>query len=408
MKFHKKEVEQYLFLLQRSQLSVFRKSNGKIGTWKFDPKVVNKLEILDLEVFTKTLNTFLSQMKLISGEVTILLDSSIYFTQEVQPISKEQQRELSEYKGEKTELGEAAPEKPISSFEQNEAEIEEKRRFVQSVPFSNTYSNIIEFGKKKLILVTNRDLYEPMIKVLADNHFRVTHIFPMAVVGEVFDHGGYTPEAALMLLHSIDKFKSGDLLNSRMISEDQVSSPAINNQIPTALPEDKKRLYLMLGAFVILLLILGAVVFWSMKRDQKIVITPQTEIVADLPINPEPIESAAVIPLETRIDLGTYLQSTPSANKNLQDLKVSIDYSQEKDEEAQIVQEALKTAGFKEVQVRNLESTTFGPIVIKVSKNVPIILQELLVDELMKLNYQAKVQQIDDFDVDISIVLTSV
>ncbi len=407
MKLKKKEVEQYLFLLQRSQLNVFRKSNGKIGTWKFDSKVVDKLEIKDLDLFIKTFTAFLNQMKLSSGEVTLLLDSSIYFTQEI-PSNADAKKTADQLENDGDSSAQVDQKRSLSSFEQNEAEMEAKRKFVQSVPFSNTYSNIIEFNKSKLIIVANRDLYEPIIKVLTEREFRVTHIFPMAVVGEIFDHGGYTPEAALMLLHSIDKYKAGDLMQSKMVLDTDPTTSAGDNQKMTAGREDKKRLYLMLGTFFALLIVLGGVIFWSMRRDQTPPVVPSPAVIESESLQPAAVESDQAPLVETRVDLQAYLTSTESALENIPALEVRIDCSGDADQQAKKLQAVLSNAGMQNVQVNRLATTTYGPVTIKVSEDVPLLLQELLVDELMKLDYQAKVQAVDHAEqIDILVVLTA-
>jgi len=407
MKLKKKEVEQYLFLLQRSQLNVFRKSNGKIGTWKFDSKVVDKLEIKDLDLFIKTFTAFLNQMKLSSGEVTLLLDSSIYFTQEI-PSNADAKKTADQLENDGDSSAQVDQKRSLSSFEQNEAEMEAKRKFVQSVPFSNTYSNIIEFNKSKLIIVANRDLYEPIIKVLTEREFRVTHIFPMAVVGEIFDHGGYTPEAALMLLHSIDKYKAGDLMQSKMVLDTDPTTSAGDNQKMATGREDKKRLYLMLGIFFALLIVLGGVIFWSTRRDQTPPVVPSPAVIESEFLQPAAVESDQAPPVETRVDLQAYLTSTESAQENIPALEVRIDYSGDADQQAKKLQAVLGNAGMQNVQVNRLATTTYGPVTIKVSENVPLLLQELLVDELMKLDYQAKVQVVDHAEqIDILVVLTA-
>jgi len=337
MKLKKKEVEQYLFLLQRSQLNVFRKSNGKIGTWKFDSKVVDKLEIKDLDLFIKTFTAFLNQMKLSSGEVTLLLDSSIYFTQEI-PSNADAKKTADQLENDGDSSAQVDQKRSLSSFEQNEAEMEAKRKFVQSVPFSNTYSNIIEFNKSKLIIVANRDLYEPIIKVLTEREFRVTHIFPMAVVGEIFDHGGYTPEAALMLLHSIDKYKAGDLMQSKMVLDTDPTTSAGDNQKMATGREDKKRLYLMLGIFFALLIVLGGVIFWSTRRDQTPPVVPSPAVIESEFLQPAAVESDQAPPVETRFDLQSYLTSTESAQENIPALEVRIDYSGDADQQAKKLQ----------------------------------------------------------------------
>lgn len=414
-----KESEQYLFLLQRSQLSVFRKSTGKIGTWKFDPKIVSRLEIKNEEEFLRTFEAFLAQMKLVSGEVTLLLDNSIYFTQEIKTQSDENKKEgnlkansSTNEDSNKNGNSDNGDEEQVPNADEKAEEEEQRRKFVQSVPFSNTYSNIVQLGKKKVILVTNRDFYEPIIKKLAEKNYRVTHIFPLAVVGEVFDHGGYTPEAALMLLHSVDKFKSNDLLDKPMLSN-QEPHPAPIGPIATSAPEDKTRLFVMIGAFVILLLILGGVIYWSGQRDQQ----ASPTAVQQIPVSPidgpdeQPIpieETEEEIMVNTTLDLETFLTSTSSAEANYPQLTVEIQNSTGSDEAVQELRQNLIDSGFETVVLGQDNSTTTGPTLIRVSQNVPVILQELLIDELLRLQYDAKVLSVQESDVDITIVLTSV
>ncbi|MBI2442796.1 MAG: hypothetical protein HYV40_02720 [Candidatus Levybacteria bacterium] len=143
------------------------------------------------------------------------------------------------------------------------------QQFLDNIPFERTGTIIFENAESKLI-ATNKDLYQTLTKIIQELGSVVEYIMPAYVLGIDVNQALSMNQAVLNDIHR----KAPSLRQYSFL----VESPAINPKAsdtripnsstnkPSEKPQengDKKRLFLLLGIFVILILILAIVAYLS-------------------------------------------------------------------------------------------------------------------------------------------------
>lgn len=385
-----KDGESVVVFLQRTQLSIFRASTGKLDTVQFDPKIVQDLEMINEDSFCKYLSNFLQQTKLVKASVIVLLDSSVYFLQKAGDITTGQMTDK---------------EKPDKKAHTNVSDMEElenkKRQFAQSVPFANVFSTIITIGKEKFFLALNRDFYEPVIKVFSEKELHVVAILPILAVMPLFEKSGFTPQTATVLISTVEKYRAHDLLENSMKKEEPTTVTALPSN-----PSDKKRLVVMVGVFVLLIGVLVAVILWSRQRDQQTVVSSPTPVVEETLLStpsPTPLASPEAI---SSASLSELLTSSESAKFAPGSISVTvINSSGGIVNTAEFVQK-LKGVGFTTVKSTEGSSIT-GPLTVSVSPALALEIKEALQKQLSEWGYQPRFVENPDQTNSIEITLTN-
>lgn len=394
--FKTKSPERALLLLQRAQLSVFRASTGKIFTAPLPPTLVVDLEVQDEQLFINAIKNFVLTQKINQAEVVIVLDSSVYFTQEVAEEKQEDEAKIKDAdKGEKNTSSTKQATTPL--VEETFAE-EQRKLFVQSMPFADVFSRVVTVGKKKYIIAMNRDLYEPIVKVLNDSKLNVTHIYPIMIFTELFESGGFTPATAGKLLENREKYKMNNFLQPSRIPQEEI----ITTVMPTE-NKDKKRVLLLVVLFVVLLGILAGVWWWSQNATdnknpaRKGPAQPATGV-SHTSATPSPVTPAAT-PI---VLLEQLLTSTQSAELNVEISDASGDQTS-----ADSLQEQLEDIGFVEVTIVDTITQQTGSMSITVNDSVPTNMREALLQQFEDWGYSTRFEVDSSRDAAISIIVTS-
>ncbi|MDQ5951175.1 MAG: hypothetical protein QG639_452 [Patescibacteria group bacterium] len=385
----KKSAESVVVLLQRTQLSLFRSSSGKILNLPFDPTIVQDLEVLNEDVFCKQLSVFLQQQKLQKASIILLLDSSIYFSQKVEPVNPDMELKAKL----ETDAKNIALEEKVDKVSLT-SELENKKKiFAQSVPFANVFSSLIVIGKEKFFVALNRDFYEPVVKIFSEKDLRVVSILPLAVVSPLFGTSGFTPEAATAVIKSVDKLRTHDLLGNSI----KTDAPIVSTALPSD-PSDKKRLVLMSVLFLVLIGVLVAVILWSRQRDQQLTVPPV--------MSPPVIETTPgpTAPPQEIVDSPVSIQSS----QILEDaIPIQIIDASGGATSSALLQQQLTEAGYLGVTVVPGATTITGPVVISYTDTPPLDLVESVANELESLGYNTRLEEVEDADVSLVITLTN-
>lgn len=397
-----KKAERLLIFLQRSQMHLYKESGSKIETWSFDPTLISDLEILDEDKFRSAIDVFVNQQKIGGGEAIVLLDNSVYFTQKVvgnaAPAENQENGDSVEKETEEPGL-----------IEKVNLEEEEKLRFMHSMPFSNVFATVLAIGKEKLIFSLNRDFYEPFIKEFTDRKYEVTYIYPILVVNEFFGEAGFTAATANAFIQSADKFKAYNFLQAPLKKE---IGPTPSS---TIMPDnsERKRLYMLVGGFVLLLLVLVAVILWSRARDAadlaKIpvqntsgTVAPVQELAAPV-VTPVLTPGAPAVPIDNEPVIG----GTASASAEFGSLKVVVRNGTGTAAEGETLQQRLLDLGFSSSTLTNIPQQSADSTIIIVKPTVSNDVKQVLQTELINLGYDVTFQESAEVSDDISINLTS-
>jgi hypothetical protein len=349
--------------------------------------MVQDLEIKDEPAFINALKNFILTQKINHGEVVILLDSSVYFSQVVTENSNsEESKKAQEENDQKVAVVTEATLVDGKKVGEAEAEIEEQRQlFVRSMPFANVYSTVVTIAKAKTIVALNRELYEPIVKLFNESKLEVTHIYPMLVVADVFTTQGFTKAAAEYLLVNREKYKYNNFLQSKKDSE------IITTVMPTE-NKDKKRVLLLVILFIVLLASLGVIWWWSQQNAQKDAtkrLGPAQPVSGDAVVIPTPIPSATPQSAVAQVvNLQELLKSSESAA-----LSVSIIDASGDEISAQTLQSQLALLGFTNVVIGEKTIQQAGALDVSVQPTVPINLKEALLKELVAVGYSPTFQE---------------
>jgi hypothetical protein len=394
--FKNKSPELVLLLLQRAQLSIFRASTGKITNLPLPTSVVQDLEIKDEAAFTSAIKSFVSSQKINQGEVVILLDSSVYFSQQIDKPSKSEGKQKAVSNTTTSSSAESA--KTSNDLVAEESAGEEQRKlFVQSMPFADVFSRIITVGKTQTIIAMNRDLYEPIVKVLNDSKLTVTHIYPIVVLVDLFDSEGFTPAVATRLLENREKYKIHNFLQPTHMHQDEM--------ITTVLPTengDKKRVLILVIFFVVLLGVFGGVWWWAQKSNtsagqpRRGPAQPATGV-AQVP-TPSPVATAT----PSVATLEQLLTSTESAALTIEISDASGDTTS-----AQKLQKELTGIGFSDVTIDGKITQQTGSFNIVVNDSVSETIRAALIQQFEQWGYKIRFEVDPEQDTAIVITVTA-
>lgn len=401
--FKKNTKELILVLLQRTQLSIFRSSNGAVTNLAFPPAVVQDLEIKDESAFVTLLRSFITSQKLSNSEVVMILDKSVYFTKLVE--EKEKKTETDEKKPEavkdtteakKSTENEEQKDKVADPEELSEAE-NQRKIFVQSMPFNNIYSHVVIIGKTKTIIALNRELYEPIVKTFNEAGLEVTYIYPILVVADIFAEKGFNQQTAGHLLENRIKYKSQNFLHS---AEKKI------DDFKTVLPKEekgKKRVLLLVVVFMLLLAALAGVWWLSQKNQSNDGIQrqgpAQPAAAGSVATTPEPTTTPTPTPMPATLE--EMLESTVSA-----ELSVSLINASGATAPATTLEEQLTEVGFSDVSIEETVSQQAGAMNISVSPDVAIALREALLAQLQDWGYTTTFEEAENQSTAIVITVT--
>jgi hypothetical protein len=378
-----KNKSRLLVFLQRTQMSIYKENGNKIETWTFDPALIADLEIMDEDKFRLAIDAFVNPLKLEGGEAIVLLDSSVYFTQKIDVETPK--------KGEETPNAEQEDEAP-GLIEKVNLEQDEKLKFIHSMPFSNVFATILTIGKQKVIFGLNRDFYEPFIKEFTDRKYEVTYIYPMGVVNDLFGSAGFTAQTANSLIQYAEKYKVYSFLQAPIRKEIGLTPPS--TIVPD--PSERKRLYLLIGAFVLLLLLLGGVIWWSSKQNA--VVPAVSPAPATTETAPAPTSSPAPAPTAEPIE---------AVEPLLSEYVVVIRNGSGADQDGKALQERLTEIGFTTTSVEEVSPQTSDETLIVVKPTVSDTAKLALQNELTNLGYSVSFQESQEVVVDITINISS-
>lgn len=394
--FKNKSPELVLILLQRAQLCIFRASTGKISNLPLPSSVVQDLEIKDEVAFTNAIKSFVSSQKINQGEVVILLDSSVYFAQQIVKSSKSDEKQKTVSDTSTSSSAETA--KTSNDLVAEESVGEEQRKlFVQSMPFADVFSRIITVGKTQTIIAMNRDLYEPIVKVLNDSKLTVTHIYPIAVLVDLFESEGFTPAAATRLLENREKYKMHNFLQPSRLRQDEM--------ITTVLPTengDKKRVLILVIFFVVLLGVFGGVWWWTQKSNTTAGQPRRGPAQPATGVSQVPTPSPVATTTPTIASLEQLLASTESAA-----LAIEISDASGDTTSAQKLQKQLTDVGFSDVTIDGKITQQTGSFNIVVNDLVPETLRAALIQQFEQWGYKIRFEVAPEQDSAIFITVTA-
>lgn len=152
---------------------------------------------------------------------------------------------------------------------------EEIQKFLDMVPFEDVLSNTYKINKKTKIVAVNKVLYDVLRLALERNKAYVSSVVPMAVLAETNPELSNNIDLAFIAGRS-DSLKQYGLID---VKEGSLESEQKNS---IGIKKKDVRLYILLGIFALLLIILLVLMYTTFfspsKTNKKPVVLPQTSV----------------------------------------------------------------------------------------------------------------------------------
>lgn len=350
----------------------FYNGGNDIQNFPFSQGAVRDLEVINEEELKKQVNSVIEKNKISPLALYIVLTDSVLFQKDFinTPAIKQQ--------GQKTPVTQ-----PTISPEQLLNEIQ---HYIETIPFENLSTKTFKIENGVRVIGTNRSLYEAIKKPFENIGCVAEAIAPLSIIGkEVAGHDNLDKALISIIL------KKTNLLRQNALEiHAQLSPNADANEIQAPKkPFDKKRLYLMLGVFGVLLLILAAVSINTFVLSTSP--TPNKPAQVQQPILPVQV-TPAITPAE----------SSPSAQIDraisIQILNASGITNQAKD-----LQNQLTELGFSNTEVGTSRQTNSERTLVIFQAKVPQITRTSIIEELQKTFAQVAAQETSESSFDVII-----
>lgn len=228
-------------------------TTGAVITLDFPPDVISDLDLVDGEKLEHLIDTFVKANN-IGGEK---FETHIVFSP-----SSTFDKDFTE-----------------ESFKKDDTQLQ---KFIDIVPFEEVLSKIYKLGKKTKVVGINKSLYEIVKQALGKNNFSVSLVLPYSVLQEIYPELANSVNLAF-IAGKIDSLKqyslSGPEVDLQKDKEKTVKSKTQN-----------KRVYLLIGVFAILFIILIALVISTLSSKP----TSKNEAIVLPTLTPKPTEQAVV------------------------------------------------------------------------------------------------------------------
>jgi len=213
-----------VFYLDQNKLSFYSDNKVAIPSCEFPQDSVRDLEIIDIQKLNTLISTFIQVNALTPLHSIMVISRNAVF------------------------------EKDFSVEEQKENIVSSIQYFLDAIPFKNVMKKMFRLEKIMKVIGVNKDFYEPVKDILVKHGFPIKLIIPDFVGGVLFAQG-MTTDAARWILKNSDSFRQYSLLEEEVISQKKEVQNN-NNKNPSLQKRGKRRLYLFVGVFAVLVIIL--------------------------------------------------------------------------------------------------------------------------------------------------------
>lgn len=222
-----------VLFLRRNGLTYCDPSINSQVSLTFTGAEIKDMEIVNEDLLTRELGSFIAVNTLSPAIVTIVLEKDLLFEQRYVREELEKDKTLN-----------------LPNIE---------KRFTDLTPFENVSSKIIYFGKNIVVLSTNSALFTAIKRILDSHGFIVSSVLPMAVP-ELEQIKEASVENAKMILSKAESLKADNFMSqdnsSRVYSNESVLEKR-TEKIGSNSRAKTSRLPVLIGFFIILILVLA-------------------------------------------------------------------------------------------------------------------------------------------------------
>lgn len=358
----KNKTKPLLAFLHRNQISFYHESWAEVVTLAVPEEICKDLECVGKDDLCTLLSNFFKQNRIQPTEMVLVLSDNVTFSHELENLSE------------------------------NEAKVEEVKKFVQSVPFENKYFKELRFNKRSIVYVLNRNYYQPIVHCFHTAHFEAVALIPQLAIDESLQSTDLTPDLAKVIWEQLDTLKK----NFNFLTEEKTVSSVRDISKPS-----HEREMILVGVFVLLLAVLGGVLFMTQRQNQTPTVTP-SPVPAVRNVSPTPSTIPGGGASNTATSAAT--TSTPSPTQPPRSsLRIQVLNGSGQAGQAGNIQAALRQLGYSNIQIET--TTVSGARTSMIVKStIPTTYREEIVARVQTITGgEMSVQENNDIDVDILI-----
>ena len=210
-----------VLLLKRDGFDYYEDKSGRILSFPFSLAVVNSLEIVNLEELKKQIKAFVEINKVLRADLLIILSADILF------------------------------EKDIQTQDPN-IQSQETQKFLDIVPFESISTKLLPMEQGLRVITVNKNLVDAIRTSFEETGFVIEGIVPYESLGQFSGINSLDIDASKTIIGQFDSLKEASFDFER---GQKKTIPQIESQKDTS-KATSLRLYIMLGIFGLLLLVL--------------------------------------------------------------------------------------------------------------------------------------------------------
>ncbi|HNS65195.1 MAG TPA: hypothetical protein PKJ26_01725 [Candidatus Woesebacteria bacterium] len=222
-----------VLFFDRRKVDLYIGDQDKTVSWQMPSTIFHHLEIQDGRAFRKLFEDIIFANKIKPTKIIVIFSQNIVFAIDL----------------------------PDSAVEPDKRE-QLLTQFKEQIPFASPFVKEVKLDKKDMAIALNRDVFELMVTQLKGLGFDVSTLVTSHIVPFEIPPSGMTSVQAQECIKEWAKLELHDFLEpeqkkSLLVSRDQQD------------PKDRNRIFLYLGLFVVMLVILGVVLFGYLQQNAK-------------------------------------------------------------------------------------------------------------------------------------------
>lgn len=267
--------------LDKTSLDYYAEKMQAIPKLVFPPAVIQDIEVIDIPKLDQMIKAFIDTNKLLPASLTIVLANSILFSKDIpKPDLKQIAKEKAAQKPGGSPVAPAPAPVPVASVE------DQTLQFLEAVPFNEVSSITLPIPNGVKLVAANKDLYTDIKRAFEKYKFTVDAVTPLPTFGTSVAPVDAT--IARRLLQKVDLARQHNMLTVRQVSTIK--------PVGIVKPTDKKsktRLFVMLGVFGVLFLILGIMTYTTFFAPAP---PKKTNTVAPIAVVKKPTPTITLVP----------------------------------------------------------------------------------------------------------------
>ncbi len=358
-----------IIYIQRYKFQFYSPFLPNVLEFLYVPELIKDMDVTDKVLFENIVKLFIENNKIpLSSLIIVIGDSACFIKDFVGP-------SIDELK-------------------------EQAKEFVEHTPFDNVGSKTFSIKNGIRVFATNKELYEFIKEAFEKQNFTVDAVIPGFLMGNnVSVVPDLTVQTAQFIVEKINPVLQYSLLRPDLESiktekeTEELKEEPKNEKTDS---KDKKRLFVLTGVFVMLIVTLVVVYFinYPPSSSQKATASPA--------VSPPPAVKAAKIKRQPEHKAALI---TPPMNDEIKGLSVQITSASDSAKQAGLLKEKLENYNFEKVVLKQ-QIARVPDTIVTFSEKVPNSVREAVQRELIELAEGVRVQEDNDTAFDISIVIS--